>query len=348
MLATLGKVKATECVIENSKSEKQKNIAQKTKNMLLRNRAEGNSEVPFDERFYITCSFPNSSSSSSKCLYFHKNITVGEALRSIGCSCTLLAYGSPVRPDSMTLSFSIVGDVDKPDSVQLCRWDNNASLKSFHDSEDVMDLGVQPVLISESIEDQKRLVSEQKESTHVHNNKTGGEEPMNTAPPIPKPSYTHKYIKGDRVIYRNVELGIIVGVHKEVDPPYYTIQMSAEGGGVKEKQTDGVNLSPFREPTISNDQTSNENGDTAVFSIRLSSGGKVRRIDDIPLSGTVGDLKRIISMHTGVLPAKQKLLYKGKVLKVDGMNLRNTEPSASKKAFSIDDNALVMLMTMSS
>ena len=393
MIATLGKVEHAEHIMEKTKSEKQKSIARKTKIMLLRGRATGNDEIPLDERVYIACLFPISS--ATKCFFYSKrNTTVGGALQDIGDAHTLLAYGTPVVPDGKTLCFTRdkereeegvtttcteevcdetntgAGVSDDKTTRLLCQWDKSALL-SAHVTEDFMELGVTALLVAESVQHQKNINSGQQHSKYrqvkEHKVKSEGDSGSSTS--------QYQYQKGERVVYKHTEIAIVVGVHKEEDPPYYTIQLSGEKeGSVKEKQTVGIHLTLYEEPRV--DQTSTlfhftppssqqghdegsgtgtgEGGTGNVFSIRLSSGGKVRVVENVPIAGTVADLKRLISSYTGVLPSMQKLLYKGKVLKDDGAKLRNTasvvssSSSAKNKPLSLENNSLVMRMTMSS
>mmetsp|Transcript_11508 Transcript_11508/g.21358 ORF Transcript_11508/g.21358 Transcript_11508/m.21358 type:complete len:465 (+) Transcript_11508:113-1507(+) len=350
--ATLDKVKQMETVMETTKSEKQMSIAQKTKSLLQRSRAVGNGDIAQNERIYISVLFPLSSTTRN--LFFHNNISVGSALQHISESFTLLAYGTPVRPESMTLTFNIeeTTSTASEDSFVPCRWNNNSLLRQ-HTTDEFIELSVHPILIADSVRDQRELIAQENQLLEISQSEKEVNCP-NASAPVSK---EETFDKGDRVIYRQVELAVIMAVHREEDPPFYTIQLSGEGGRIREKQTDGMNLTLFKEPPISTTSTGNSetpsmqgSGDTAVFSIRLSSGGKVRRVEGVPLDGTVSDLKRVVSMQTGVLPAKQKLLYKGKVLKDDNMKLKNDGDSAllkKSKVISVEDNGMVMMMTIS-
>ena len=326
MKATLDKIENVEKVISGSKSDKQKNIAKKTKAMLLRGKSIGNDDIPPEDRIYISCFF--SSNSTTKCFFFSKHATVGNSLQYIGDSQTLLAYGTPTRPAGMTLCFTTLGDDCSP-----CGW-NYSSLLSTYIDEDFYELGIAVIDIKDHIDAQNMIIAEQQNQV-----KSGEKEDYKVVACQP-------YKKGEKVIYKNTEVGVIIGVHSEDDPPYYTIQLSGEGGSLKEKQTVGDNLSIFTEPVGSQETLPTAQSAGECFAIRLSSGGKVKRIENIPVDGTVGDLKRVISKYTGVLPARQKLLYKGKVLKIDSAKLRTDGVAERKKDVVLEDNSLVILMTM--
>lgn len=329
MKKTLKKVEHVDNIIDTSKSEKQKKIAKSTKNILLRSRAIGKDEIPNEDRVYIVCKFPLSN--SSKCFFFSRTTTVGSALRYIGEKHSLLAFGSPVCPDTSTLCFyHKSGDKD----VDL-DWIKDNYISTYIDDE-FMELGVRVISIKDSILAQSKM-------TEKASMRTDSAHEAGNTPRIFK--------KGDKVVYKNSEIAVIVGVHREEYPPYYTIHLQGQGEEFKEKQTVSTNLKAFQEPT---DKTSSffpeqEVSDPeSVIKVRLSFKGKVKELTNIPILGTVSDLKLIVSKYTGIFPSKQKLLHKGKVLK-DGAMLRGSNEAVMKhqKPLFINDNDLIMLMSSS-
>lgn len=342
---TINKMEKLENVAGSSNSTRNINIANKTKQMLFKNRAIGNDRIASEDRFYLEINFL--CSGESKFMFFPKYSTVGEVLEYLSNCYTLLSYRTPSRPTDLSLtlfhSISPPSPLLTPDEVQtiLLSCDRNQPISAHF--EEFSTLYLLPVPITAVIEAQSKLQGRQ---SIVIQEDPSPAFSMSTPPPsLPslEPSASHDYVVGDSICYtptnnlvEEIWYGYIVAVHRDDILPYYTIRiMNLISGTTKEKQTNSSTLQPSH--LASNLLPADES-----FSVKFSYQGKTYPNNFIPRNGNVLSLKIGILQSEGLSGKglhifNLKLIYKGKILKNNDMLLKGKE-------LNIVDNGTIMIM----
>lgn len=283
-----------------SASSKNRNIANKTKQILMKNRAIGNDQIAPEDRFYLELQFL--SSGQTKIFYFSKNQTVGEVLEIFSSLHPLLAYKSPSRPSDLSLAFvsppndqnptSFISSLT-PDDLQTLLMSCNRNHLLSRQFEEFSSLFLISVPLDDVIRAQSRL-QEVSNSLMDSGAVLGLQEPMLPHPPpeICTPiNSPHEYAVGDSIRYISSSLtsasddetwwGCILAVHRDDVFPYYTIRIINSTGTIKEKQTDSNSLSlSYTNPSFSGNITD-------YFPVKLSFQGRTYRHPYIPANGTV-------------------------------------------------------------
>lgn len=130
------KVNGLDNVAKNANSLKQKSIGDKTRQILIKSKALGNSEVAGADRLYLIVHFvtsPNakvgnsaSSDSGASYFYFNRNLTIAEMINALRKQYPQLVhsvYPSNVNKDTLTLA------IINEDSPDWKSWNRNSVLK---------------------------------------------------------------------------------------------------------------------------------------------------------------------------------------------------------------------------
>lgn len=337
-------------------SNKNKNIANKTKQILFKNRAIGKNEIPVEDRFYVEINFL--SSGESKFMFFGKYHTISEIVEYLSNNYSLLSYHTPTRPNQLSLaiiSSSIPpSPLITPDEIYeiLLTCDRNQLFSKQYEEFSTLHLLPVPIELvvkaqSELQELQSSLVQEQSSSDQA-----SSLSPNTPSLRIPSPELTlvHEYAIGNSIRYtpsnssgddNEIWFGSILAIHRDDVFPYYTIRiLNPITGIIKEKQTDMSTLHPSSDPLATSSPSSA--AADQLFPVKFSYQGKTYPNTSIPRQGTVLSLKiKIIEMENliekGLNIFNLKLIYKGKILKNNEMLLKGKE-------LNILDNGTVMIM----
>ena len=320
------RISKLDSIAKSAHTTKDKNIANKTKHILFKNKATGNSNIAYEERFYLEVLFDITQ--ESRYLFFSYYATLGEVIRDIGKVHTTLAYGQPTIPEGCTLALC---SEERP---HWQAWDRSAVLSTC--LAPFSTVRVISVSMECALEAQNQLAEA---SGHASNqiSPSGGD------PPTPQEPFR----KGDRILHtasNGVQSrGVVVAVHRDDTELYYTVRLQYEGGE-RERQTDAGHLQAdsvegTEEKGVevkSEEHTCTSNmGET--FSVSVSYKGKCHLVSGVGVAGTVESLKAAIAGQLGVARAKQKLIFRGKVLRDDSLPLRGS-------GLYIPDKGVVMMM----
>merc|ERR1711964_861230 len=99
--STANKIEHLQSATEGSNA-KQKNISSTTRNMLMKSRAEGATNIPPEQRHYLAVTF--TSTNQMRYVYFSKLHSIGECLKYIASNMTLLAFNTNHPPASQALT----------------------------------------------------------------------------------------------------------------------------------------------------------------------------------------------------------------------------------------------------
>jgi hypothetical protein len=348
--ATSQKIAKLDNIARSSISSKDQNIASKTKQILLKKRAKGNDAIAYEDRFYIEVYFDQTR--ETRYMFFSCHASVGDVLRDIAKSSSILAFGSPVAPNGRTLAF-FIADGGELESWQ--HWDRNRLLALTVPSFSVLHV----INISTDDAIQAQALIQQPNTSGVEATVGSGTamgglplppSPAIAAPapvPVPAPSPRREYHKGDRIVHTASDgirsYGVVAAIHRDDVFPYYTVRIRTDGGPERERQTDAGHLELDAEKScvaggegsVGAATLSDHVGET--FSVKVSYKAKSHVVNGVPVDGTVNALKTVIAREVGVPAAKQKLIYKGKVLRNNAAKLRGNE-------FNIPEKAVIMLM----
>ena len=306
-------------------SEKQRSVALKTAQMLMKSKAWGDVEdvdtKDPSNRIYFMVEFM--ATGVKKIVYFPKRSHVRDMLHKLGRKFTSSVFGSPtIPPDTSVVCFS--------DNFcwQDDNWDRAACLcnciKEFETIK-IFTVSTSEAAACQSSIEQRRIVS--------------GDTVFRTFPD------NHDYGKGNKVLYEtNSEHGrmeaTIIGVHYDDYPNvYYTILLD---DGV-EKQTIASRLMPLDENTreisssSSNERlTDDSNASTlcstpntvhksTLWKVEVSHGMRGKYALDVDPEWSIGAMKVKVYELTGVSPSDQKLMCKGSMLKNDIAKIADTK-----------------------
>jgi hypothetical protein len=363
---TAFKIEKLDSTIDSTNSTKNRNIANKTKQILFKNRASGNEGIAPEDRFYLECHFLLTE--EKRFLYFTKYQTVGEMIELLSSHYPLLAYNLTTRPTDLSLAVLTSPETPLPSTDEallpllLSCNRNNLLSKQF---EEFSTLYLLPVSLRTVLEAQNTLQSQQQEPSlsslsalspppsDNHKQDITSNDLSATLPHLP----LHEYISGDSILYARTPSpdqeqasssepwwGSIIAVHRDDTVPYYTIRIMEPGTGkIKEKQTDGKYLylssslsTTF--PSLASVTTSPDQ----LFTIKFSYQGQIYLNSSIPRSGTVLSLKQSILQMSGLTEKglnifNLKLISKGKILKKNEWKLRGKE-------LSLVDGGTIMIM----
>jgi hypothetical protein len=324
---TIQKIEKLETIATNSSSSlpsaphsRNKNIANKTKQILMKNRAIGNDQLPSERRFYLELQFL--ASGQTKFFYFSQSQTVGEVVEILSSLHSLLAYKTPSRPNDLSLAFisSSPSDTDAtslissmtPDDLQILLMTCDRNQLISQQFEEFSSLYLVPVPLDAVIRAQSTL-QKALDSSIVSEDPIGKtlspstQEPipsLSTLAPLPAP---YEYAVGDSIRYLpstapypsaadGTWWGCVLAVHRDDVLPYYTIRIiNSITGSSKEKQTDSNSLSLSYSPLVVDPPASPN--DTEYFPVKLSFQGRSYRHPSIPVHGTVLSLKISIIQH---------------------------------------------------
>lgn len=337
-VASSKKISKLDSIAQSAQNSKDKNIAGKTKQILFKKRAEGNDSIAPEDRFYVEALFDLTR--ESRYLYFSVHATIGEVLRDIARSHTILSFGQPVTPEGSSLAF-FSDDPSVAALTQWQQWDRNVPLSQTVPA--FSSLHIISVPTSEVLEAQSHHHSS---ARHPSSETKEGEGSV----PAPSPATAREYVKGDRIVHTSSNgvrsHGTIVAVHRDDIELYYTVRLRSDDGEVRERQTDAGHLTPdaaiipsAQAPSAqTRDQGKCADHAAGTCSIKVSFRGKTQLVNGVLRSGTVASLKGAIAAQLGMGESKQKLIYKGRVLRNDALKLGQGELRNI-------ESGVVMLMT---
>ena len=302
----------------DSLGEKQRSMALKTAQMLMKSKAWGdvedvNTKDP-SNRIYFMVEF--TLTGAKRIVYFAKKSRVGDVLHKLGRKFTSFVFGTATIPPDK----SVVCSSDSF-SWQDDNWDRSGFLcnciKEFETLK-ISTVSTVDAAACQSVIEQKRNASGsvfQKVSDIS----------------------AHTYGKGNRVFYEaNVDVArkeaTIIGVHYDDYPNvYYTILLD---DGV-EKQTIASRLMPLDESTeeiscaAANVHPSNATTmaveNSMFWKVEISHGLRGKYIIEVDPDWSIAEMKMKVAEVTGVPLASQKLMCKGSMLKSDAAKIIDTK-----------------------
>lgn len=279
------KINHLDAVAEHSNA-KQKSISSSTRNMLMKTRAEGPSNVLAENRHYLAITF--TTTKQLRYMYFSKHMTIGECLQYIAAHMSLLAFNSNEPPSTLSLTCT-----SPTMPWQACNHNHAISTIDCYS-----DVEVICMTRSEIVAAQRRLQENQATAAAT----VSTEEHKVDQDDIPQ------YKVKDTVVYTSSagekQLATIVAIHRDDIVPYYTINLSATK---QDRQTDHHHLKPY---SLHSDTSSARND-----FIKVSIKKQVVHVAPVCFSESVLTLKKAIESQTLIPVRQQKLIYKGKVLK---------------------------------
>jgi hypothetical protein len=297
----LGKYNKKAKEAEAQGNERARRLNNKTRMLLIKQKAVGKDSLIVSQRFYLLVNFEETK--KEKYIFVSKTAKLGEILGYISSSYPQLAFGQATRPDHLCLV------IIKPDNTT-----NRNSVIS-----DVIQDGSEIVVAARSIE---QVASDQAKSQMSSSEDTNSDHIFD----FDQPPTSDDYVKGQRVLYKkNDDTEIvnaqILSVHLD-DPPdtYYTIRL--DDGSEKQtinrklrpnplyKGADAVSPQPQPQPQP-HVKLSNQ-GKTISFKVML--GSKMADAKNVSINSTISDLKSFIQLKTGIEASKQKLTFNGKIL----------------------------------
>lgn len=335
----------------NSASVKNKNVASKTKEILIKLKSKGNTNICDEDRLYLTLIFKATNQTIHA--FFSKNITIGEVLQLISENYTLLSYGTPIAPSDVSLVFEIndISDNNENPTVPWYSFNHSSRINeviSNFESVNVitmktMDIVRNQQMIQERCQNKSCQKEDNQQSQAVVTTKVLSDTPV--APVIPT-LYFRQYKVGDAINYLvfnnetsiSLKPGIVVAIHDDIpfdniamtmlhtteicEKPnkYVTIKLEETG---HDRQTT-LSRIRGREEVHSGEMSQYEEGKCDVSeyegsrgggAIRISFTGKISVINGINFQGTLYALKLVICDHFKISYNNiSKLIYKGKTL----------------------------------
>jgi hypothetical protein len=318
------------------KSEANRRIADKTKQMLFTRSATGDDNILPENRLYLRVKVvpvPNSWSvdrlaadvdDRTEALFVSRFRTLGEVLQTLATTHPRLFFASPSKPADAAL---VLYTEDSPD--WRC-WDRNSIISEcLRDFETVY---VSTASVNDVVEAQRQLPNKK---------------PADSAEPVVSSVKETKrqLAKGEICLYTTSsgeqELVTVVSAHLDDFPNvYYTIRLHMQDN--RERQTDSSRLQPVDSAAAAPSSSPVKGGCAPPpepvaggFKITVASGGETHSFPNLLPSTTVFQLKLMISAKLRVPASTQKLIFKGKVLG-DKQTLGEAK---------ITDNAKVLLMS---
>jgi hypothetical protein len=336
----------------NSASEKNRRISNQTRQMLIKSKAKGNDNCVPENRMYFVVHFESDvagkagdmvQSETVKYLFVSKHATLGEFLfnlKSQFADLILYLHGKSFR------SLDDIGlGVQTRDTQDWGLWNRNLPLESvFSDLEEVWIVCV-PM---------DEVILRQKEEERRHAERVVKSRVFAKLAPV-------WYYRGavsllvDEAEARGAGVELIaakiLAVHHDDFPNiYYTIEyFNADGRG--EKQTDGTHLLPRAEQpaddkspaksTGAEDSSSNRRAQELQAALLAIPGDRLSlkfshrnaEIAALELSGqaTVGQVRELAALWTGIPAREVKLICRGMVLKDDKLSLQKAKVPASAR-----------------
>ena len=208
---------------------RKQNIGDKTRQMLLKKKAVGNTSIAVEDRFTVAVSFR--ATGQVQYVYFNRSTSLGEAMSSLGEAFTRAAYGTAARPDGMSLS--VLSDVDADADVDSGSgsgdgyqgWDLRAPLSTL--VPEFTELQVGPVrttvvVARQSALEQDLLLRQALQGSPAKPSPVGSSSSASGSEPSVSMPLDRDYRKGDGVVYTGQDgtsfTAIVTGVHFD-DPP---------------------------------------------------------------------------------------------------------------------------------
>lgn len=313
-----------------NKSSKQSNIANRTKMMLMKNKAVGSPSIPSEDRFYLGMHFV--ATGEVRYFYFTFFTTIGEMAEHISRHYTLLAFGVPQPPTDQTL-------VTETADSTWTYFDRNSKLCDCFKSCETVKLSVVP--IAQVMENQNILLSLQLSKPAATTGETAAEQAEQLLY-TPNAEYTKNeqvvYVKSTEDPRAPIEFpAVIIAVHREDVELYYTIELVVDGEK-REKQTDGYHLRKIPQQPINaamhskvHDQPStslpdlSKSGAGGGFSVRVAVGNKTTEIGGLLPDTPVVELEKKIKWW-GKMEGRGriKMICRGKTVAPTAKVLRDT------------------------
>jgi predicted nucleic acid binding AN1-type Zn finger protein len=270
-------------ISSSTSSDKNRRIADKTKQILLARTAKGDENIPSDLRFYmrIRVQKPPSAATTAavsdnveeheeETIFVSSYSTLGDVLRILANTYPRLLFGTAVRADTQSLGLFT------PDSPDWKSWDRNANIAALLRPFEVV--FVCPVTVSEAVAAQSELMNARAQQAQANSQKeeldrtvsvaTEAMDVVGDGTTIPSDSDTNIQVetqptpnstpaparrqlaRGEVCLYTNgageQELATVVCAHLDDFPNvYYTIKIASQDN--RERQTDASRLKPLPE-----------------------------------------------------------------------------------------------------
>lgn len=291
-------------------TEKTKNIANKTKQILIAKDAKGNPNIEVSSRFYVVFHFTDNNIDKfpSVNLFFSNMSLIGEILQYVTTNYTAISFGATDKPSNKSL---VLYTESCPD---WRLYDLQAVVKDvLTPFEDVFITSIDTVEVTEN---QSRLQQQR------HRNQQASVETYELEKIVSKP-----FVVGDEVIYTKStgedEPARVVDVHRDDFPNvYYTILMynttnserQTTANRLRAAVNSSVSTTGVKHVTIAPPQHEK------TFPIRIIYGSQIHNIEGIFQSMLVTQLKSHILAILNITAklSTVKLICKGKVLKDKG------------------------------
>ena len=320
---TLEKIGKLESLSGKSTSSiTQKSISKKTKILLMKRKAVGNSTLDFADRLYLHIVSNNydSSENESDFIFIARKMTISEALREVQLLLPT-KFGNDVKDTLLVIS-----TLDTPNWKD---WDRDAPVtESLVEFEEVylQRLSADEVLECQTQRQERRHEQQQQE---ISSSAISGCDSTTYAPLFEK----HEQIKKGSVVWykyfqsENEKSSLIqvrvVGVHLDDFPNvYYSIQPLVKGI-FEEKQTDSNRLLPLSAYSPVENRTEECPVRGRPMNLTIMFNGKPIVVN-LGTENTMLELRTLAASTTGASPNSIKLVYKGKVLKHDPSSLAQT------------------------
>lgn len=319
----------------DTKSDKQMKMKNKTKEILLKAKAEGNEEISAMERFYFIATFVNSKE-TIKCFFVNrKNATVGHIIEYVANHFPHQAFGKVSRPSDMTLTFTETENTGKS-SIDWSKQDLIANVL-----EPMCTLEFSPISVSEAVRIQDEYMntkestkeftkesSDKKEMDIAEIEQNGKQDikeenvemmAMNSEENTVTCMQSEDIKEGSLFLYKKEGVEVIVtcrSIHRDDFPALYFTVVSDDG---RERQTTAQYLFPLRVAAASSQKD--------LFTVNIACGSKKFTLD-ISESMQVGLLKAMIVEKLKVDTSKVnkvKLITKGQILSDNNIAVKDTK-----------------------
>lgn len=301
-------------------TSKQRNIANRTKAMLMKNKAVGSPSLPSEDRFYLALQFKVTG--ETRYFYFAPTCTIGEMIEAVCKTSSLEAFGVPYLPSDKTL-------VTETADSTWNYFDRTSKLSDCFESCETVKVSVIP--IAHVIENQHILQSLKAPDSRKVMAVT--EEPRYTPNAVYEKGEMITYIKSTDDPSQFKEFpGVIAAVHREDIELYYTVEIVVDGDR-REKQTDSYHLRKVTINSVPAGAESSNHSDTLPtlgnteggFSIRVALGNRTTEVRDLFPDTPISDLAAHIKQWGRVDPRnKIKIICRGKTVPHTARTIKDT------------------------
>lgn len=307
-----------------SKGGKSAASAKKTKDLLLKSKATGDTSIASEDRMFVVLNFAKDAD-ARKCFFVNKiTSTVGDLIEKVGKQFPFPAFKKAMRPDGVSLDIRLLSPasstargvtpfgLDRKSLVADIMADMDEVEFSPASSAYLADLSTR---IAGHLEDSKRK-EEEEESLRL---KAAAEEAWEKREKL-DPNSVHT---GESYRYFKegvVELVTVTAIHQDDYPNlYFSIQFLSNG---YEKQTTAEFLEAI---------TVKEPSGGSGFSVTVTHGIQSHIVAGLSEDMSVAEFKVLVQNATSVAPKNQSLICKGAKLGNDATLLSSTKVKRGSK-----------------